>query len=84
MLHEFVRPGSTKSSIYRSITVQVFDYFVGVVVRLVVLFGGYSLNFVRNIGYVEISMEQLIVNVPGCVYCVSEEFRLISLDYYLV
>ena len=46
------------------------------VVRLVVVFGGYSLNFVRNTGYVEISMEQLIVDVPGCVYYVSEKFRL--------
>ena len=52
------------------------------VVRLVVVCGGYSLNFVRNTGYVEISMEQLVVNVPGCIYYVSEEFRLKSLDYF--
>ena len=51
---------------------------------VVVLFGGYSLNFVRDTGNVKISMEQLIVNVPGSVYCVSEEFRLKSLDYFLV
>jgi len=38
-----------------------------VVVRLVVVFGGYSLNFIRNTGYVEISMEQLVVDVPGCI-----------------
>ena len=69
MLHEVVRPGSTKSSIYRSITVQVFDYVVGVVVRLVVVFGGYSLNSVRNTEYLEISMEQLIVNVPVRLLC---------------
>ena len=31
------------------------------VVRLVVVFGGYSLNFVRNTEYVEISMEQLVI-----------------------
>jgi len=30
---------------------------------------GYSLNFVRNTGYVEISMEQLIVNVPVRLLC---------------
>ena len=65
MLYEVFRPGSTKSSIYRSIIVQVFDYVVGVVVRLVVVFGGYSLNFVRNTGYREISMKQLVVDVPG-------------------
>ena len=52
------------------------------VVRLVVVFGGYSLNFVRNTGYVEISMEQLVVDVSGCIYYVSEEFRLESLDYF--
>ena len=51
------------------------------VVRLVV-FGGYSLTFVRNTGYVEVSMEQLVVDVPGRIYCVSEEFRLESLDYF--
>ena len=44
------------------------------VVRLVVVFGGYSLNFVSNTGYVEISMEQLVVDIPGCIYYVSEEF----------
>jgi len=54
-----------------------------VVVRLVVVFGGYSLNSVCNTGYVEMRMEQLVVNVPGSVYCVSEEFRLKSLDYFL-
>jgi len=53
-----------------------------VVVRLVVVFGGYSLNFVRNTGYVEISMEQLVVDVPGRIYCVSEELRLESSDYF--
>jgi len=53
-----------------------------VVVLLVVVFGGYSLNFVRNTGYVEISMEQLVVDVPACIYYVSEEFRLESLDYF--
>jgi len=53
-----------------------------VVVRLVVVFGGYSLNFVRNTGYVKINMEQLVVDVPGRIYYVSEEFRLESLDYF--
>jgi len=53
-----------------------------VVVRLFVVFGGYSLNFVRNNGYVEIGMKQLVVNIPGCIYYVSEEFRLKSLDCF--
>ena len=52
------------------------------VVRLVVVFGGYSLNFVRNTGCVEIGMEQLVGDVPVCIYCVSEEFRLQLLDYF--
>ena len=51
-------------------------------VRLVVVFGGYSLNFVRNTGYVEVSMEQLVVDIPGCIYYVSETFRFESLDYF--
>ena len=53
----------------------------GMVVRLVVVFGGHSLNFVCNTGYVGIGMEQLVVDVPGCIYYVSEEFRLEPLDY---
>ena len=52
------------------------------VVRLVVVFGGYSLNFVRIIGYVEVSMEQLVFDIPGCICYVSEEFRLEPLDYF--
>jgi hypothetical protein len=47
-----------------------------VVVRLDVIFGGHSLNFVRNTGYVEVIMEQLVADVPGCIYYSSEEFRL--------
>ena len=38
------------------------------VVRLVVVFGGYSLNFIRSTGNVEISMEQLVEDIPGCIY----------------
>jgi hypothetical protein len=60
----------------------VFDKAVGVVVRLVVIFGGRSLDFVRNIGYVEIIMEQVVADVPGCIYYSSEEFRLESLNYF--
>ena len=52
------------------------------VVCLVVVFGGYSLNFVRNTGYVEVSMDQLVVDIPGCIYYVSEEFQLESLGYF--
>jgi hypothetical protein len=66
VLYEVFRPGSTKSSIYRSIIVQVFAEVVGVVVCLAVVFGGHSLNFVCNTGYVEIIMEQVVADVPGC------------------
>jgi hypothetical protein len=51
------------------------------VVRLVI-FGGHSLYFVRNTGHVEITMEQVIADVPGCIYYSSEEFRLESLNYF--
>jgi hypothetical protein len=52
-----------------------------VVVRLVI-FGGHSLNFVRNSGYVEIIMKQLVANVIGSIYYSSEEFRLESFNYF--
>ena len=50
------------------------------VVRLVIICGGHSLNFVRNTGYVEIIVEQSAADVPGCVYCSSEKFQLESLE----
>jgi hypothetical protein len=53
-----------------------------VVVSLVVVFGGHPLNFVRNTGYVEIIMEQLVTDVPGCIHYASEEFRLESLNCF--
>jgi hypothetical protein len=53
-----------------------------VVVRLVVIFGGQSMNFVRNTGYVEIIMKHLVADVPGCIYYSSEEFRLESLNSF--
>jgi hypothetical protein len=53
-----------------------------VVVRLVVVFGDHPLNFVRNTGYVEIIMEQLVTDVPGCIHYASEEFRLESLNCF--
>jgi hypothetical protein len=55
-----------------------------VVVRFVVIFGGRSPNFVRNTGYVEIIMERLVADVPGCIYCSSEEFRLELLKYFFI
>jgi len=42
--HEVRRPGATQSSICRSVTVQVFDGVVGVVVRLVVIFNPLTPN----------------------------------------
>jgi hypothetical protein len=53
-----------------------------VVVRLGVIFGGHSLDFVRNTGYVEIIVKQVVADVPGCIYYSSEEFRLESLNYF--
>jgi len=53
-----------------------------VIVRLVVVFGGCSLNFIRSTWYVEIIMEQMVVDVPGRIYCVSEEFRFESSGYF--
>ena len=41
---EVRRPGATQSSICRSVTVQVFDGVVGVVVRLVVIFNPLTPN----------------------------------------
>jgi len=49
-----------------------------VAVRLHVIFGGRSLNFFRNTGYVEIIMEQLVADVPGCIDYSSEELRFRS------
>jgi hypothetical protein len=43
----------------------VFDEVVGVVVCLAVVFGGHSLNFVCDTGYVEIIVEQFFADVPG-------------------
>ena len=60
----------------------MFDEIVGVVVRLHVIFGDRSLNFFRNAGHVEIIMEQLVADVPGCIDYSSEEFRLESLNYF--
>jgi hypothetical protein len=53
-----------------------------VVVRLGVIFGSHSLYFVRNTRYVEIIREQVVADVPGCIYYSSEEFRLESLNYF--
>ena len=50
--------------------------------RLVVICGGHSLNFVRNTGCMEIIVELSAADVPGCVYCSSEEFRLESLNQF--
>ena len=52
------------------------------VVRLHVIFGDPSLNFFRNTGHVEIIMEQLVADVPGCIDYSSEELRLESLNYF--
>jgi hypothetical protein len=52
------------------------------VVRLCVIFGCHSLDFVRNTGYVEIIVKQVVADVPGCIYYSSEEFRLESLNYF--
>jgi len=73
LLYEVFRPGSTKSSVYRSISVQVFNEIIGVVVCLLV-FGGHPPNFVCDTGYVEIIMEQVIADIPGCIDCASEDF----------
>ena len=67
---------------YRSVTVQVFDLVVGVVVRLVVISGDHSLNFVRNTGYMKIIVEQSVADLPGCIYYSSEKFRLESLNQF--
>jgi hypothetical protein len=53
-----------------------------VVVRLVIIFGGHSLNSVRNTGYVKIIVEQSAADVPRCVYYSSEKFRLESLNHF--
>jgi hypothetical protein len=82
VLHKVFRPGSTKSSIYLPIIVQVFDEVVGVVVCLVVVFGGHSQNFVCNTGYVEIIVEQFVADAPGCIYYASEKSGLESLNYF--
>ena len=52
------------------------------VVRLVVIFDGQSPDFFRNTGYVEMIMEQLVADVPGCIYYSSEKFRLESLNRF--
>ena len=82
MLYEVFRPGSTKSSIYRSISVQVFNETIGVVVCLVVVFGGHPPNFVCDTEYVKIIMEQVIADIPGCIDCASEDFWLETLNYF--
>jgi hypothetical protein len=53
-----------------------------VVVHLDVIFGGHSLDFARNTVYVEIIMELVVADVPGCIYYSSEEFRLKLLNYF--
>ena len=52
------------------------------VVRLVIIFGGHSLNFVRNAWYMKIIVERSAADVLGCVYYSSEEFRLESLNQF--
>jgi hypothetical protein len=52
----------------------VFDEVVGVVVRLVVVFGGHALNFVCNTGYVEIIMELFVADVPGALTMLLRNF----------
>ena len=44
------------------------------VVRLGVVFGDLSLNFVRNTRYVEIFVSRLVADVPRCVYYGSKKF----------
>jgi hypothetical protein len=51
-------------------------------VRLVVIFGGRSPNFVRNTGYVKIIMERLVADVPECIYYSSEEWNRWSIWMY--
>jgi hypothetical protein len=58
----------------------VFNEVVGVLLCIVVVFGGHSLNFVCDTEYVEIIMEQVVADVPECIDCASEEFRLESLN----
>ena len=74
MLYEVFRKDSTKSSIYRPISVQVFNEIIGVVVCLLVVFGGHPPNIVCDTGYVKIVMEQVIADIPGCIDCASEDF----------
>jgi len=74
VLYEVFRPGSTKSSICQSISVQVFNEIIGVVLCLVVVCGGHPSNFVCDTGYVKIVMEQVIADIPGCIDCASEDF----------
>ena len=74
MLYEVFRPGSTKSSIYRSISVQVFNEITGLVVCLVVVFGGHPPDFFCDTGYMKIIMKQVIADIPGCIECASEDF----------
>ena len=52
------------------------------VVRLGVVFGDLSLNFVRNTRYVEIVVNRLVADVPRCVCYVSKKFRLKSLNCF--
>ena len=80
VLHEVRRPGATQSSICPCLIIQVFDWVVGVVVRLVIICGGHSLNFVRNAGYMKVVVERSAADVPRCVYCSSEKFRLESME----
>ena len=74
VLYEVFRPGLTKSSNYWSISLQVFNQIIGVVVCLVVVFGGHPPNFVCDTRYAKIIMEQVIADIPGCIDCASEDF----------
>ena len=66
----------------QSVMVEVFDTVIGVAVRLVVISDGHSPNFVRNIGYMKIIMEQFVTDAPRCIYYSSETFRLESLNRF--
>jgi len=54
--------------------VQGFNEIIGVVVCLVVAFGGHPPNVACDTGYVGIIMEQVIADIPGCIECASEDF----------
>jgi hypothetical protein len=75
VLYEVRGPGATQSSICRSVIIQAFDLVVGVVVGLIIICGGHSLNFVCNTGYMKIIVEHSAADVPRCIYYSSEKIR---------